>query len=436
MVKWSSDDLKVAKAVGEPKSALRHVIELERYLIVKLRRAEFPDSLATTAFAFRGYDVANLGRTPELLDHPDYGPVMERALLEGSRLCSEVAGRKVDLVGRVRRREETRDLSTYAEDIALIVSASMGQMQLLAERFGARIQGAKLALGYSLGEATALMAAGVFQFPDLLRVPLALAHDCVELSRDVTMGVLFSRGHALDPAEVECLCLEINQEDAGTIGVSTILSPNCTLLLGQRGTVDRFASLMRERLGRGVALRKNPHRWPPLHTQITWQRAVPNRAAVMLQSIPGGMVAPCIPVVSGVTGQASYTSQNSRELLHRWVDHPQRLWDQIVSVLSAGVRTVIHVGPAPNLIPATFKRLAEDVRGQLDGHSPGSLGKRVVSRMVRRQWLAQMLPSTAVLLRAPSVQHIDLENWLLEHAAAAKEAVLVGTTAAPVQVAS
>src|SRR2546421_688582 len=36
-----------------------------------------------TAFAFRGYNVTNLGRTPELLDHPAYGPVVRAALSEG-----------------------------------------------------------------------------------------------------------------------------------------------------------------------------------------------------------------------------------------------------------------------------------------------------------------------------------------------------------------
>jgi [acyl-carrier-protein] S-malonyltransferase len=148
----------------------------------------------------------------------------------------------------------------------------------------------------------------------------------------------------------------------------------------------------------------------------------------MLQAIPGGLVAPSLPIISGVTGKTSYTAQNSRELVHQWVDHPQRLWDQVVGVLSAGVRTVVHVGPAPNLIPATFKRLAEDVRGQLAGRSPGRFGKRMVSRLVERQWLAQLLPSAAALLRAPAIRHINLEDWLLapDGAAKGKELAAVG----------
>ena len=400
---------------------------------VKLRPAPFPDSLPTTAFAFRGYNVANLGRTPELLDHPVYGPIVEAVLREGSEVCSDATGRPVDLVARVQRREETRDLSTYAEDVALVVSMSVAQMRLLTERFNVPFQRAKLAFGYSLGEATALVAAGVYEMQDLLRVPLAMAADSIDLARDVTMGVLFSRGPALDPLAVQRLCLEINQKGDGVIGVSAILSPNCLLLLGQRDTIDRFAERRREHLAGTVSLRKNPNRWPPLHTQITWQRSIPNRAAVMLQAIPGGLVAPPLPILSGVTGEFSYTAQNSRDLLHKWVDHPQRLWDQIIGVLKAGVRTVVHVGPAPNLIPATFKRLAEDVRGQLNGRSPGSLGRRVVSRMVDRPWLAPLLPADAVLLRAPTIRHLNLEDWLLDQKVTPKQGTQIQELGDPSQ---
>jgi [acyl-carrier-protein] S-malonyltransferase len=170
---------------------------------------------------------------------------------------------------------------------------------------------------------------------------------------------------------------------------------------------------MRDVLPARTHLRKNPHRWPPLHTPITWQRAIPNRAAVLLETLPGGFRAPPLPLLSGVTGKKSYNDHNSRELIHRWVDHPQRLWNMIHQTLATGIETVIHVGPAPNLIPATFKRLGEDVRGQLAGRSPASLGLRAVSCMVRRPWLAKLLPSCTALLRAPFIQHVILEDWLL-----------------------
>lgn len=381
---------------------------------MKPRPDDFLHQLHATAFAFRGYNITNLGRTPELLAHPVYGPTVESALREGSEVCSQVIGRPVDLVSRVQNQIETTDLSTYAEDVALIVSVELAQMRLLQKHFGVSLSDARLAFGYSLGEAAALIASGMYEMKDLLTVPLALADDSVALAQDVTMGVLFSRGPALEMADIKKACVEISQRGDGVIGVSSVLSPNCVLLLGQNGTVDQFKASMPNWLPRAANLRKNPNRWPPLHTPITWQRSIPNRAAVMLQTIPGGLTPPPLPILSSVTGKASYTAENSRELIHKWVDHPQQLWTQMVEVLESDVKTIVHVGPAPNLIPATFKRLSDDVCGQLNGRSPRRFGLRIASRMVRRKWLARMLPSAAILLRAPTIRQVILEDWLLD----------------------
>jgi hypothetical protein len=45
----------------------------------------------------------------------------------------------------------------------------------------------------------------------------------------------------------------------------------------------------------------------------------------------------------------------------------------------------------------------------------GNFGLRAVQGMANRPWLAAMMPSRAALLRAPNVQHVLLEDWLLEH---------------------
>jgi hypothetical protein len=36
-----------------------------------------------------------------------------------------------------------------------------------------------------------------------------------------------------------------------------------------------------------------------------------------------------------------------------------------------------------------------------------------MARAVRRPWLTALLPSRTALLRAPTVEHIILEDWLL-----------------------
>jgi [acyl-carrier-protein] S-malonyltransferase len=370
------------------------------------------DRVANAAFVFRGYNVTNLGRSDELLAHPTYGPTVEKWLREASEICADATHKHVDLVARVRQKQETT-LETYTEAISIIISMELAQLDLLEEFFGIRYADAKLSFGYSLGEIGALVAGGVFEMKSALQIPLSMADDCVELGRDTTLGVVFSRGPALDLDAVHWLCLRINSEGHGVVGISSYLSPNTILLLGQGKTIDRFAETMNTLMPKGVHLRKNEYHWPPLHTPIMWERHIPNRAAMQMHAMAGGFKAPQPPVLSLVTGKTSYNDYNAREILIRWIDHPQRLWDAVYETFSQGIDTVIHVGPEPNLVPATFTRVAENVRGQLAERSLGGFGLRAVSRAVRRPWLSKLLPTRSALLRAPFVEQIVLEDWLL-----------------------
>lgn len=372
------------------------------------------ENIADTAFAFRGYNVTNLGRTAELLGHAAYRRVLVEELQRYSHVCSDILRRRVNLQTRVEQQTEL-GLDGYAESIALIVAIEMAQMRLLTELYGVEFPRAKLACGYSLGELVAVSCCGMFAAEELIRVLLVLAEDCAALASDVLMGVLFSRGPAIDEDDVLRLCIQISSEGNGTIGISAVLSPNTFLLIGQRQTVLQFKQMMHDLLPHRAHLRLNSNRWPPMHTPIVRQRHVPDRAAVMLETLAGGFSPPCPSVLSMVTGKLDYDDHSARHILRNWADHPQRLWDCVYETLAAGVETVVHVGPQPNVIPATFHRLSDNVQEQISGSSLGSLGMRAAAGMVRRPWLSAMLPTRAALLRAPAVKHVILEDWLLEN---------------------
>lgn len=372
-------------------------------------------AITDTALAFRGYNVRNLGRTAELLETPAYQAVIEEELNRFSAVCSDVIGRRVDLVTLVRSGKEP-DLQGYAEALTLVVAVEAAQLRLLHDLHGVEYARARHSYGYSLGELTAVCCGGTFSAEDLVRVPLAMAKDCVELAADTTMGVLFSRGPAIPDADVERLCVQITAEGAGTIGISAMLSPNTYLLIGQKKSVQQFKCEMHDLLPTKAHLRLNSHSWPPLHTPIVRQRGVPDRAAVMMETLPGGNSPPCPPVLSLVTGRLSYDDHSSRDVLRQWIDRPQRLWDAVCETLSAKVETVIHVGPEPNVIPATFRRLSENIQQQTGNVSWEGYGLRAMSGLVRRSWLTALLPARASLLRAPYVRHVILEDWLLENA--------------------
>ena len=390
---------------------------------MRKQKAEMPEiepllldqKLAHTAFSFRGYNVDNLGRTQELLVHPAYGQVMKKHLDAASELAADALRRRIDLAGRVARNEEP-DLSTYGEAIALIMAASLAQLELLREHHGIEIAESQVAFGYSLGELVAVVAAGMFEIESVLKLILPLARDAAELALDVQMGVVFCRGRELDYAAVQKHCMEITNEGNGTIGISSYLAPNTVLLLGQGDTIDHFKRSIKNIPPDRVHLKKNEHRWPPLHTAIVRQKNMSNRGAVALETLPGGFTRPAPPIISCVTGDISYDDVNSREILIDWIDRPQHLWSAIEKVLQMGVERIVHVGPAPNIIPATLNRLSIDVSSQLGKKSISGMGMRAVSRITRnRGWLRKLVAKNAALLRAPFIEQVNLEDWLLEN---------------------
>lgn len=370
--------------------------------------------LPTSAIAVRGYNITNLGRSPELLAHDAYGPIIRSHLEHAGDLCNSVTGRSTDLVKLVQDQKEP-GLDLYAEAIAIISAIELAQFQICRELHGINLFRANCAFGYSLGELIAAAAAGAFDTDSVLRIPLAMAEDCAELARDTTMAIVFTRGAALDEDAVHEVCENITCEGEGMIGVSAVLSPNTMLILGQGNSVSRLKQGLRKRLARKINIRLNGSKWPPLHSPLVRAKHVPDRAAMMMSQVPLSEDGPQLPVISLVTGRKAYHDRKTRSLLRDWSDKPQRLWDVVGQVFSRDVNTLVHIGPEPNVIPATFRRLADNVRQSTGAWSLESLGIRAVQKLAQRPWLASLLPQQSNLLRAPKIRHIVLENWLLRH---------------------
>ena len=77
-----------------------------------------------------------------------------------------------------------------------------------------------MACGYSLGEVAALIAGGVYDMDAILTPLLILAGDVAKLAKNIRMGVLFSRGPALDFNLIRRLCARITNRGHGTIAIS------------------------------------------------------------------------------------------------------------------------------------------------------------------------------------------------------------------------
>jgi [acyl-carrier-protein] S-malonyltransferase len=376
-------------------------------------REDLKKRISTAAIAFRGYDATNIGRSSELLLHPVYAPIVQNHLDAASLICSDVLGKKVDLAARVLAHEAST-LESFVEDIGAIVGMELAQVEILEKIFDIPVRQARLTFGHSIGELSALVMAGVYQLEQLLPVPLGLATDCAELTPGTTIGILSVHGGTLHIEDVEHLCEAISRRGHGLIGPSTYLSPYQVLLLGQADTLNLLEEEMKAFLPAGTFLRRRPNHWPPLHTPLVWERNIPNRTAMAMHHIGGGDKKPLPSIVSCTTGLASYDEWNSRATLAEWTDHPQRLWDVMENTLASGAEMVIHVGPEPKLLATGFERLSNRVMKQLKTAHLERLGSSLIPSISRSRWLNRKLPANAVLLRAPFLNHIILEDWLLD----------------------
>jgi [acyl-carrier-protein] S-malonyltransferase len=360
------------------------------------------------ALAFRGYNITNLGRTRELLEDQRYAEVLTAELNLASELASEFLGKRVDLAAATRDGVDLAE-TRYGEAVAFILAVEFAQFTLLRDVCGLATEKCRLAFGYSLGEIAALVCGGLLPKEAAYEVPLRVASDCHALMEDSRLAIIFSKRSSIPSLAIEQICLDITRETGKTIAVSSQLAPNTLLVIGQGETLKDLTERMKDLRSEGVVVRPKDNRFPPLHTPIMWQRYICDRASLMLQKVCIADTPPSPPVFSMAVGRVDYTPYNAREHLRLWMDHPQRLWDAINYTLSHNVDTVIHIGPDPNLIPATYNRLSDNVASQMQA----SMGVRALSYAVHRPWLQAIMPQQAFLLRAPAMAQVILEDELL-----------------------
>ena len=289
--------------------------------------------MGKTAFVFPGqgsqkvgmgrefYETTQVGR--ELFDQAD-------ALLgfSLSRLCFEGP-------------EEQLTRTENAQPA--IFTVSVAACRLLEER-GVRPDAAA---GHSLGEYSALVAAGVMSFEDGLRTVrrrgelMAAVGDTVAGSMAAVLG--------LAAEEVAAVCEEASA--AGRVEVANYNSPEQTVISGELAAVERAMALAKER-GAKRALKLNVA--APFHSSLMAPLAEEMRE--VLAAVP--MSAPRVPVVANVTADYVRTPEEIREALVRQVAGSVR-WTETVRRLAAdGIERTVEAGPGrvltgltPRIVP-------------------------------------------------------------------------------------
>ena len=224
-----------------------------------------------------------------------------------------------------------------------VLTVSVAMWRLLRQRHPDLVPTA--GAGHSLGEYSALVAAGALDFVDALRVVRLrgqLMQDAVPRGQGGMSAVLGLTGD-----EVRALCDQA--AEAGLVQPACFNGPGQVVVAGERHAVDRLAELARTAGARNV-VRLDVS--APFHTPLL--RSASEGLAEALSATT--ILAPTFPVVQNVDAEASAAPSSIREKLVRQVCEPVRWEDCARGLLALEPDRAIEVGPGTTLA-GLFRRI-------------------------------------------------------------------------------
>jgi [acyl-carrier-protein] S-malonyltransferase len=248
------------------------------------------------------------------------------------------------------------DLQLTANTQPAILAASVAALRPLATR-GARPQ---WVAGHSLGEYSALVAAGSLTLGDALgtvRRRGELMQEAVPVGVGAMAAIL-----GLDLPGIEDACREAARGEV--VAPANVNSPGQVVIAGHAGAVERASDLCRAR-GAKRAIRLPVS--APFHCAL--MQPAQDALAPVLRALP--FRDPVVPLVNNVDARVVRTADACREGLVRQVSGAVR-WHQSVELLAReGVTTFVEIGPG-TVLGGLVRKIARSAR-VLNVDSPESL---------------------------------------------------------------
>lgn len=221
----------------------------------------------------------------------------------------------------------------------------------------------ELMAGHSLGEYSALVCAGAFDFGDavgLVAERAKLMQGAVEAGTGAMAAIL-----GLDDAKVVEVCAMVSTAD-DLVTPANFNSPGQIVIAGHAAAVNRaIEALKAEGAKRSVLLPVSV----PSHCPLMGEAALKFRET--LDKIPVHSIK--IPVVHNVDVSSHSTAEAIRSALEMQLSSPVRWTDTIQFLFNQGVRRFIECGPG-KVLTGLNKRIVVDVKSEAV-FDPDSLNK-------------------------------------------------------------
>lgn len=203
----------------------------------------------------------------------------------------------------------------------------------------------EIVAGHSLGEYSALVAAGALSFEDavlLVHKRGTYMQEAVPVGEGAMAAVL-----GLDRQKVIDICASVSN-DGGCVQAVNFNCPGQIVIAGKTASVEKASELLKEAgAKRAVLLPVSA----PFHSTLMAPAA--QRLAVELDKITIRDAE--IPVVANVTGKMVTDAKQIRDLLVTQADHPVMWEDCVAEMVAFGADTFVESGPGKVLTGLTKK---------------------------------------------------------------------------------
>ncbi len=293
---------------------------------------------ADLALVFPGQGSQKVGMGQGLLVHPQAAEVFARAeRVLGwpvARLC-------------VEGPEEQLNDTAYTQPALLTVSVAA------LRALEGRLERPAFVAGHSLGEFSALVAAGALDFEDALQLVRERGRLMKEAGEQQPGGMAAVLG--LEAPQVEEICERVRTETGGFVGIANDNCPGQVVISGDERALQATAEPLRAAGARRV-LR--------LAVSIAAHSPLMRRAATTFRAVLARVTfrPPQVPVVSNRAAAPLTNPEAIRQAIGQQLTSPVRWRESVRWMIDRGVHRFVEIGPG-DVLTGLLRRIEPAVEG-------------------------------------------------------------------------